>query len=299
MCLAAARILWVLKSILDRSLHQMQQIHSIHPSHQMPQEQSSSASTHIEPIVRLSGATVRFAGGAAAVWQGLNLALHPGECLTLLGPSGCGKSTVLRVMAGLQALSGGEVHSLCSRPAFVFQEAALLPWANLQDNVALPLSVRGIPPGPRREQVQQVLTRVGLAGRERALPHELSGGMKMRASIARALVMAPDLLLMDEPFAALDDPTRQRLQTDLLQWWQAQGFALCFVTHQVAEAVFMSSRIVVMGASPARVVAEFTVDEPYPRTPAFRRSASFHSLGVQIGDALAQSAAQAQEGGVA
>jgi NitT/TauT family transport system ATP-binding protein len=297
--LAAARILWVLKSILDRNLHQMQQIHPIHPSHQMHQEQSSSATTNVEPIVRLSGATVRFAGGAAAVWQGLNVALHAGECLTLLGPSGCGKSTVLRVMAGLQALSGGEMHSRCSRPAFVFQEAALLPWANLQDNVALPLKVRGVPPGARREQVQQVLTRVGLAGRERALPHELSGGMKMRASIARALVMAPDLLLMDEPFAALDDPTRQRLQTDLLQWWQAQGFALCFVTHQVAEAVFMSSRIVVMGASPARVVAEFTVDEPYPRTPAFRRSASFHSLGVQIGDALAQSSADAQEGGVA
>lgn len=277
----------------------MQKIHPIHPSHQMHQEQSRSASTHIEPIVRLSGATVRFAGGAAAVWQGLNVALHAGECLTLLGPSGCGKSTVLRVMAGLQALSGGEMHSRCSRPAFVFQEAALLPWANLLDNVALPLKVRGVPPGARRAQVQQVLTRVGLAGRECALPHELSGGMKMRASIARALVMAPDLLLMDEPFAALDDPTRQRLQTDLLQWWQAQGFALCFVTHQVAEAVFMSSRIVVMGASPARVVAEFTVDEPYPRTPAFRRSASFHSLGVQIGDALAQSSAVAQEGGVA
>ena len=262
--------------------------------------------TAAAPIVRLVDATVHFAGSTEPVWQGLNLALHLGECLTILGPSGCGKSTVLRVMAGLQSLAVGRMESLCAAPAFVFQEAALLPWAELQDNVGLPLKIRGLKPPQRTEQVRQVLSRVGLAGREEALPHELSGGMKMRASIARALVMEPDLLLMDEPFAALDDPTRQRLQADLLQWWQAQGFALCFVTHQVAEAVFMSSRIVVMGASPGRVIDEITVDEPYPRTEDFRRSARFHEYTIRLGDALGRAtagipdpAAAASEGDVA
>lgn len=240
------------------------------------------------PIIRLRGAGVCFEGGSQPVWEGLDLELRPGECLTLLGPSGCGKSTVLRVMAGLQALSSGRMDSEAGSPAFVFQEPALLPWADLEDNVGLPLKVAGTPPGPCAAQVQRVLQRVGMTGRERALPHELSGGMKMRASIARALVMQPDLLLMDEPFAALDDLTRQRLQADVLQWWQAQGFALCLVTHHVAEAVFMSSRVVVMGTRPGRVIAEVSVPEPFPRSADFRRSTRFHETCVAVGDALAK-----------
>jgi len=250
----------------------------------------------VAPIVRLVDAAVRFVGCTEPVWQGLNLALHPGECLTLLGPSGCGKSTVLRVMAGLQPLASGRLENRSAAPAFVFQDPTLLPWAELRDNVGLPLKVLGLPRSQRSEQVGKVLARVGLTGRERALPHELSGGMKMRASIARALVMAPDLLLMDEPFAALDDPTRQRLQTDLLQWWQAQGFGLCFVTHQVADAVFMSSRIMVLGARPGRVLDEVSVDEPYPRNADFRRSARFHELSLRLGDVLAWATTQAGEG---
>lgn len=235
----------------------------------------------------LQNATVRFAGQTTPVLDGLNLEVRSGECLCLLGPSGCGKSTVLRVVGGLQPLAAGELRSAVQSPAFVFQEPALLPWADLQSNVALPLKLAGSDESAQLERVRQVLQRVGLSGREAALPHELSGGMKMRASIARALVMQPDLLLMDEPFAALDDPTRQRLQADLLQWWQDARFALCLVTHQVAEAVFMASRVVVMGAKAGQIVGQWVVDEPFPRTAAFRRTARFHEHCVAIGDALA------------
>ncbi|MFM8344035.1 MAG: ABC transporter ATP-binding protein [Betaproteobacteria bacterium] len=254
---------------------------------EQPDTAAAAAESGSPPILALKRATVRFARGGLPVWDGLTLSVCRGESLCLLGASGCGKSTVLRVMAGLQPLASGEMLTAVRSPAFVFQEPALLPWADLERNVGLPLQLAGWTAAARNERVQAVLERVGLPGRERALPHELSGGMKMRASIARALVMQPDLLLMDEPFSALDDPTRQRLQADLLQWWQVQGFALCFVTHQVAEAVFMASRVVVMGAQPGHIVAEFMVDEPFPRSADFRRSVRFHEHGVAIGDALA------------
>ncbi len=244
------------------------------------------ASAH-HPILALKRAAVRFAHDGVPVWDGLSLTVSPGESLCLLGPSGCGKSTVLRVMAGLQPLASGELHTAVRSPSFVFQEPALLPWADLERNVSLPLKLAGWTTSATAQRVRAVLERVGLSGREHALPHELSGGMKMRASIARALVMQPDLLLMDEPFSALDDSTRQRLQADLLQWWQTQGFALCFVTHQVAEAVFMASRVVVMGGQPGRILAELVVEEPFPRTAAFRRSPRFHEHCVAIGDAQA------------
>ncbi len=238
------------------------------------------------PSAQLTGAQVRFHADTVPVLGPFDLELRQGEFLTLLGPSGCGKSTVLRVLAGLQALTEGVIRRTAGSPAFVFQEPALLPWATLADNIALPLRVAGEPPQRIHARVEQVLARVGLSGRHALLPHELSGGMKMRASIARALVMQPDLLLMDEPFAALDDPTRQRLQADLLHWWQSQGFSLCFVTHQVAEAVFMSTRVLVMGARPGRIVAKFEVPEPYPRGDDYRRSARFHQICVAVGDAL-------------
>lgn len=236
-------------------------------------------------LLSIEQACVRFAD-QAPVLQGFDLTLNRGEFVSLLGASGCGKSTVLRVVAGLQALSAGVVQQRAAEMAFVFQEPALLPWASLQDNVDLPLRLAGQSRAAREGPVRAVLQRVGLEGRELALPHELSGGMKMRASIARALVRQPDLLLMDEPFAALDDPTRQRLQQDLLQWWSAAGFAVCFVTHQVAEAVFMSTRVLVVGTRPGRVMHEITVDEPFPRTEAFRRSDRFHAACVAVGDAL-------------
>ena len=167
-----------------------------------------------------------------------------------------------------------------------------MPWASVQANVGLPLKLAGVAEAQCAQRVAGVLERVGLSGRGEALPHELSGGMKMRSSIARALVMQPELLLMDEPFAALDDPTRQRLQADLAQWWLAERFGVCFVTHQVAEAVFMCTRLVVLSPRGGQVLARFEIDEPYPRGEAFRRSLRFHELCVAVSDAM--SAAEAR-----
>lgn len=237
--------------------------------------------------VRLEAVTVRFEARLAPVLSGLDLDLHQGEFLCLLGPSGCGKSTVLRLMAGLLQAQGGRIETTAQAPAFVFQDPTLMPWASLADNVALPLKLARTAGPLVASRVAEVLARVGLSGREQALPHELSGGMRMRASIARALVMQPDLLLMDEPFAALDDVTRRRLQDDLLQWWRSEGFSVCFVTHQVAEAVFMSERVAVFEPTGGRIRCSFVIDEPYPRGEAFRRSARFHDWCAQIGEAMA------------
>lgn len=235
----------------------------------------------------LQGVRVRFHAQPRDVLAGLDLTLRAGEFLSLLGPSGCGKSTVLRVMAGLQPIQGGRFQSKARSPAFVFQDPALLPWASVAENVAMPLRIARRDPAVQAQRVADVLQRVGLEGRGGALPHELSGGMRMRASIARALVMEPDLLLMDEPFAALDDVTRGRLQDDLLQWWRSAGFSVCFVTHQVAEAVFMSDRVAVFAPGGGQVAQVLNIDEPQPRGESFRRSPRFHHWCAAIGDAMA------------
>ena len=243
------------------------------------------------PPITLSQVTKRFAGGVQAL-AGVSLAVAPGEFVALLGPSGCGKSTVLRLVAGLAQADGGQVSAPAldaagaSTTAFVFQEPTLMPWASVFDNVFLPLRLLGQRRAAAAALVRQVLARVGLAEFEAAYPAQLSGGMKMRASIARALVTQPQVLLMDEPFAALDDITRQRLNADLLQWWQQQGMSALFVTHSVGEAVFLSQRVLVMAARPGRVVAEVAIDAPYPRTPAFRHSAAFAQASRTLGQAL-------------
>jgi NitT/TauT family transport system ATP-binding protein len=225
----------------------------------------------------------------------VSLAVRGGEFVALLGPSGCGKSTVLRLAAGLDAPSVGTVAAPAlavggaSATAFVFQEPTLMPWATVFDNVWLPLRLQGQSRRLAAPAVRAVLARVGLADFEAAHPAQLSGGMKMRASIARALVTQPQVLLMDEPFAALDDITRQALNADLLQWWSGAGsMAALFVTHSVAEAVFLSQRVLVMAARPGRVVAELAIAEPYPRAPGFRHRPAFSDACRQLGDALAE-----------
>lgn len=229
----------------------------------------------------------RFANGVTALAD-VSLQAAQGEFVSLLGPSGCGKSTVLRLLAGLDEPSSGSVRRPVDDVGYVFQEPTLMPWASVQDNVRLPLRLRRAPRAEADAAVHQALAAVGLADFAQALPRELSGGMKMRASIARALVTRPSLLLLDEPFAALDEITRFKLNQDLLALWQRDAFTAVFVTHSVYEAVFLSQRIVVMGARPGRVVAEVTIDAPHPRLPAFRSSPDFIRWCAEVSLAMEQ-----------
>lgn len=230
-------------------------------------------------LITLDHVDKRFANGTLAL-SDLNLRVAHGEFVSLLGPSGCGKSTVLRLVAGLDQPSAGQLQvpqgrGAAARTAFVFQEPTLMPWASVADNVWLPLRIRGQTRSACDALIDRTLASVGLDGFAAAFPAELSGGMKMRASLARALVTDPDLLLMDEPFAALDEITRFRLNDDLLAWWQARRFTALFVTHSVFESVFLSQRVVVMSARPGRITAEILIDEPYPRGSEFRTSTRY------------------------
>lgn len=242
-------------------------------------------------VITLQHVEKRFANGLLAL-SDVSLQVEPGEFVALLGPSGCGKSTVLRLAAGLDQASAGRVDApaLSDPPAadtaYVFQDATLMPWASVFDNVWLPLRLSGMSRARAAPRIDAALQSVGLAEFSRAFPGELSGGMKMRASIARALVAQPRVLLMDEPFAALDEFTRHKLNGDLLSWWQARPLAMLFVTHSVFEAVFLSQRVLVMGARPGRVIAEISVAEPYPRTASFRTSARCIQACAHITQAL-------------
>ncbi|WP_332682657.1 ABC transporter ATP-binding protein [Bosea sp. (in: a-proteobacteria)] len=245
-----------------------------------PAESASGAS----PLVSVRRVSKQFGNGTLAV-RDVDLDLGAGEFVSLLGPSGCGKSTLLRMIAGLAAPSTGAIEwrdgaSAAARPdlGFVFQDPTLMPWANALANVMLPLALKHVPKREAQERAAEMLALVGLKGFERSYPRELSGGMKMRVSIARALVMRPKILLMDEPFAALDEITRHRLNDDLLQLWWKERFTAVFVTHSVFESVYLSQRIVVMAARPGRVMADFPVDAPYPRDELFRTSADYASL---------------------
>jgi len=242
------------------------------------------------PLVTLHNVGKTFAHGVVAL-GGLDLTVRKGEFLSLLGPSGCGKSTALRIIAGLSEPSAGQVQwrndELRRQIGFVFQEPTLMPWATVADNVRLPLKLRGETAAISALQVQEALERVGLAAFARAYPRELSGGMKMRVSIARALVTQPALLLMDEPFAALDEINRFKLNDDLLALWRTLGKTVVFVTHSVFESVYLSSRIVVMTQRPGRVFTELAVDAPRPREARFRTSAEYAALCRKTSDALA------------
>ncbi len=238
------------------------------------------------PLVALRGVSKRFGNGTLAV-RDVDLDLAAGEFVSLLGPSGCGKSTLLRMIAGLGAPSAGTISWPGRDEAsagqgrelgFVFQDPTLMPWASALSNVMLPLTLKKVPRSEAEARAAEMLALVGLAGFETSYPRELSGGMKMRVSIARALVMRPRILLMDEPFAALDEITRHRLNNDLLELWAHERFTAVFVTHSVFESVYLSQRIVVMAARPGRVMADLPVDAPYPRSELFRTSGEYAHL---------------------
>lgn len=215
-------------------------------------------------------------GNGTIALQNMDFTVAPGQFVSLVGPSGCGKSTVLRLLAGLEQPSQGRIDrpvlERSDQLSYVFQEPALLPWATVIENVALPLKLGGQSARQRREAVAEVLAKVGLTEFGTAYPRELSGGMRMRVSIARALVTQPQVLLMDEPFGALDEITRGQLNEELLSLWQRQQWTVVFVTHNLYEAVYLSSRVVVMAAKPGRSIADIPIDLPYPRHPDLRTS---------------------------
>ena len=257
-----------------------------------------ATATRSAPLLALRGVGKTFPNGTRAL-AGLDLEVRDGEFLSLLGPSGCGKSTALRIIAGLSEPTHGAVEwpaaateaQSGSRIGFVFQEPTLMPWASVFKNVLLPLKLTGAPAAKAAARVKAALDRVGLQKFSRAYPRELSGGMRMRVSIARALVTEPALLLMDEPFAALDEITRFKLNGDLLQMWQALRTTVVFVTHSVFESVYLSSRVVVMAARPGRAFAELAIDAPYPRDRNFRTSAEYAAFCRRTSEALARAMA--------
>ncbi len=248
-------------------------------------------------VVALRGVGKTFGNGVTAL-KGIDLDIRDREFVSLLGPSGCGKSTALRIVAGLTDPTSGLViwrdrdvtgHSPAGEVGFVFQDPTLMPWASVTGNVYLPLKLQGLSVSEAAADIGDALTRVGLSDFKDAYPRELSGGMRMRVSIARALVTRPKLLLMDEPFAALDEITRFRLNNDLLGVWQAMdggAGAVVFVTHSVFESVFLSSRILVMTRRPGRIFTEVAIDEPYPRQESFRTSANYAAYCRRVSDAL-------------
>jgi NitT/TauT family transport system ATP-binding protein len=232
------------------------------------------------PAVRLDAVELRYANGVVGV-AGVDLSVALGEIVALVGPSGCGKSTSLRLVAGLEAPTAGRatVAPEASPAAFVFQDANLLPWRTIVDNVALPLELAK---RPDPDRVRDAIARVGLNGFEKAYPRELSGGMRMRASLARALVIEPRVMLLDEPFGALDELTRNRLQDDLLALHAAMGFTVLFVTHSVTEAVWLADRVLVFSKRPGRITATIDVDLPRPRTPALRTDVAVARLAGAV-----------------
>jgi NitT/TauT family transport system ATP-binding protein len=250
-----------------------------------------------EPIAVSLGAVTKVYDNGVTALGPLDLDVKRGEFVSLLGPSGCGKSTALRLIAGLTTPTSGAVnvshytsetragHSI----GFVFQEPTLMPWARVRDNVRLPLKLGHMPTAEADPRVAEALAQVGLSEFADAYPRELSGGMKMRVSLARALVTRPDILLMDEPFAALDEITRFRLNNDLLELWRKLNKTVIFVTHSVFESVYLSQRVVVMSSRPGRINAEFRIDTPEPRVEDFRMSAGYAAYCREVSKALVPS----------
>lgn len=233
------------------------------------------------PALRFSGVTKQFAGGTTALADA-DLEVATGEFVSVVGPSGCGKSTLLRIASGLDDITAGSVEVGTKRLGYVFQDATLLPWRTVYQNAALFAELEKMDKGERRRRIADALELVGLTGFEKHLPHQLSGGMRMRASLARSLVLDPEVFLFDEPFGALDEITRERLNDELLRTHQLRAFAALFVTHSVAEAVFISTRVVVMSPRPGRVIADIPVPFEYPRVPELRYTPEFAALCGEV-----------------
>jgi NitT/TauT family transport system ATP-binding protein len=254
------------------------------------------------PAIEVLSAEKIYSNGTRALLP-VNLTINQGEFVTLLGPSGCGKSTLLKMVAGLVEPSDGKLvlwrrdsrEKVQVPLSFVFQEATLMPWSNVQNNVRLPLDLAGVPRAEANTRVSEALELVGLGKFANVLPRELSGGMQMRVSIARGLVTRPKLLLMDEPFGALDEITRNKLDSDLLRLWREQGLTVVFVTHSIHEAVFLSQRVIMMAARPGRVVEDIAISEPFPRSEDFRVSPAFSRYAKHLQYSLLQASQSGME----
>lgn len=244
------------------------------------------------PVADVDGAValenvVRTFDDGTTVFDRLNLDVPQGQFLAVLGPSGCGKSTLLRLVARLDQPQGGSVTTAPgSKVAYVFQEPHLLPWRAARDNVALPLELMGASRSERREAAMAALAQVDLQEAAGRYPHQLSGGMRMRVSLARAMVTRPQLLLLDEPFGALDEITRQQLDLQLRRLWERLGITVIFVTHAISEAVFLAERAIVLSRRPARVVLDRAIDLLPPRTPEVRTETAFARIVHELFEAL-------------
>jgi NitT/TauT family transport system ATP-binding protein len=244
----------------------------------------------VSVAVELDGVQKTYANGLRAL-DPISFSIRSGEFVTLVGPSGCGKSTLLRLIAGLTAPSAGRIRVAQAMRAagigYVFQSPTLMPWANVEANVRLPLDLAGMPGARAMDEAHSALERVGLGGFGHAWPRELSGGMQMRVSIARALVTRPRLLLMDEPFGALDEITRNRLDRDLSALCAREGLTAIFVTHGIYEASFLSTRVLVMSSRPGRIFSDVPVEASLPRDDAWRSTEAFARTSVRLSAALA------------
>lgn len=247
---------------------------------------TAEATTNVgTAALRFQNISMMFPDGTHAI-DDVTFDVHPNEFITIVGPSGCGKSTLLKIASGLLGQSGGEVFIDRSRIGYVFQDATLLPWRTVRQNVELLTELHGFPKGERQTRAADAIELVGLAGFEDHYPNSLSGGMRMRASLARTLTLEPPVFLFDEPFGAVDEITRERLNEETLALFQRKGFAGLFITHSISEAVYLSTKVLVMSSRPGRIVAEYEIPFDYPRDPDLRFDPEFARISGEISHTL-------------